>query len=662
MELPVNSDRGATLLALADAISQFAWVADAAGSIYWYNQRWYDYTGTTLEQMYGWGWRQVHHPDHVERVVERIRRSFETGEPWEDTFPLRARDGTYRWFLSRALPVRNSAGEITHWFGTNTDVTEQRALADEHHANSQFLKKILESSSDCIKVLDLDGSLRFMSEGALKVMEVDDFKTIEGCPWPDFWQGALNDEARAALETARNGGVGHLRGEAPTLKGTKRWWDVRVTAIQGADGKPERLLSISRDITSQYLAENIIRGANQNLSTRLSEEHGHRETAEAQVRQLQKMEAVGRLTGGIAHDFNNMLAVIISALNLLERRLDKGENVKVFIDGAVEAAQRAATLTQRLLAFSRQLPLAPELLDPNRVVTNISEMARRVLGEATPVETVTAGGIWKIHADPGQLENAILNLAINARDAMPEGGKLTIETSNCHLDDEYARAHDEVKAGQYVMIAVSDTGSGMDAQTASQAFDPFFTTKGVGKGTGLGLSQVYGFVKQSRGHVKIYSEVGSGTSVKIYLPRLESDAEIRAPKAAPRPIPTGSASEVILLVDDEERMRDIGVAALRELGYTVLSAASGRAALRLLAEDKTITMLFTDIVMPDMNGRELANEAVRLRPDLKVLFTTGYTRNAVVHGGVLDSDVNFLAKPFTLEQLGQKLRDVISSA
>ena len=276
------------------------------------------------------------------------------------------------------------------------------------------------------------------------------------------------------------------------------------------------------------------------------------------------MEALGQLTGGIAHDFNNMLAVVISGLNLIERRLAKGQDVKEFLDAALDGAKRAATLTHRLLAFSRQLPLAPEALDANRLVGNMSEMLRRTLGEATPCETVLAGGLWKTHADAGQLENAILNLAINARDAMPNGGRLTIETSNCHLDDEYARKHEEVRAGQYVMIAVSDTGTGMPADTVAKAFDPFFTTKEVGKGTGLGLSQVYGFVKQSKGHIKIYSEVGQGTTVKLYLPRLYAAIEARATDAPPAAIPRGTPANVILLVEDEDRMRAVAAAGLRE--------------------------------------------------------------------------------------------------
>jgi CheY-like chemotaxis protein len=304
--------------------------------------------------------------------------------------------------------------------------------------------------------------------------------------------------------------------------------------------------------------------------------------------------------------------------------------------------------------------LAPTAIDANQMVKSISELLRQTLGEATVLETVLAGGLWKTHADAGQLENAILNLAINARDAMPDGGKVTIETLNCYLDDDYAGNYPDLVAGQYVMIAVSDEGTGMSAETMDKAIDPFFTTKAVGKGTGLGLSQVYGFVKQSKGHLKLYSEIGHGTAVKIYLPRYYGTEQPDAVAVIRQPERRGMPSEVILVVEDEDRIREVTTEALRELGYTVLNTASAKQALQILESRPEIGLLFTDIVMPDMNGRRLAEAALELRPSLKVLYTTGYTRNAVVHNGVLDPDVNFIAKPFTIDQLGQKIRDVLS--
>lgn len=386
-----------------------------------------------------------------------------------------------------------------------------------------------------------------------------------------------------------------------------------------------------------------------------------REKAESQLRQVQKMEAVGQLTGGIAHDFNNMLAVIISAMNLAQRKLARGEHdVQSFVEAAADAAARAANLTARLLAFSRQQPLAPQIVDANRLVTGMSDLLRRTLGDAIEIETVQAGGLWKTHADPSQVENAIINLAVNARDAMDEKGKLTIETANCYLDEAYAATHPEVKAGQYVMIAVTDSGSGMPADIVAKAFEPFFTTKPAAKGTGLGLSQVFGFVKQSGGHVKIYSEPGEGTTIKIYLPRFTGPEEAAPPaKAGGRS--DVAATETVLLVEDDPRVRTSTAAALLELGYTVTEAAGGEEALQELGQSTAIALMLTDIVMPGMNGRQLAEQARKHFPSLKVVFMTGFTRNAVVHNGVLDHNVHFIAKPFTLEQLAAKLRDALDS-
>ncbi len=405
-----------------------------------------------------------------------------------------------------------------------------------------------------------------------------------------------------------------------------------------------------------------VTSANERLTAtnqQLIEQVSRREAAESQLRQAQKMEALGQLTGGIAHDFNNMLGVIMGALDLVTRRIAKGDfGIQRFLDAATAASERAATLTQRLLAFARQQPLSPQPLDANQMIGNMSELLHSTLGEQIQIQTVKAAGLWIAHADPQQLENAILNIAINGRDAMPEGGKLTIETANSYLDEAYCRDNPEIQPGQFAMVAITDTGSGMTPEVAARAFDPFFTTKATGKGTGLGLSQVYGFVKQSHGHIKVYSELGAGTTVKIYLPRLIGDAEeIRRTIAGP--IQTGDRSEIILLVEDDSLMRRLTADALHELGYTVFDADSAPNALATLDRVADVKLLFTDVVMPDINGRKLADEAVRRRPGLKVIFTTGYTANAVVHGGVLDKGVHFISKPFTLDQLAAKVRAVL---
>ena len=339
------------------------------------------------------------------------------------------------------------------------------------------------------------------------------------------------------------------------------------------------------------------------------------EAAESQVRQLHKMEAVGQLTGGIAHDFNNMLAIVIASLDLARRQLRTDpDRALARIDNALDGAHRAATLTARLLAFSRQQALAPVALDPNRLIAGMSELLRRTLGEQVQIETILGGGLWRIHADAAQLENTILNLCVNARDAMADGGRLTIETSNAHLDDSYARLNDEVTPGQYVLVAVTDSGSGMTPAVVQRAFEPFYTTKAVGKGTGLGLSQVFGFMRQSGGHVKIYSEPGTGTSVKVYFPRWLGSDEADALPIAPAPRPLAAHNEVVLVVEDDPDVQLISVDALRYLGYAVLHAASAAEALQVMALNPRIDLLFTDIVMPGVTGACWPNRRVRSGP------------------------------------------------
>jgi PAS domain S-box-containing protein len=445
---------------------------------------------------------------------------------------------------------------------------------------------------------------------------------------------------RRALGTAAETGKYEAEGWRVRKDGTRFWAGVVINAIRDATGEIVGFAKITRDLTE-------------------------RKAAEERIHQAQKMEGIGQITGGVAHDFNNLLTVIIGNLEALQRHLaeenPETDRLRRSAVNAMRGARRAESLTQRLLAFSRQQPLDPRSVDVGRLVTGMSDLLRRTLGEEIAFETILAGGLWRAHADPNQLEVAILNLAVNARDAMPSGGKLTIETANTHLDERYATSQIEVVPGQYVMLAVSDNGTGMPPDVKAKAFDPFFTTKDIGQGTGLGLSQVYGFVKQSRGHVKIYSEVGEGTTIKIYLPRFHSHVPEAEEEAVPAPA-RGRRSEVILVVEDDEDVRTYSSETLRELGYGVLEAANGREALKMLEAHPEVAVLFTDVGLPGgMNGRQLAEKARTRRPNLKVLFTTAYARNAIVHEGRLDPGVELLTKPFTQAALGEKLRAILDA-
>ena len=453
-----------------------------------------------------------------------------------------------------------------------------------------------------------------------------------------------------------------------------RWMEARLLVLYDGRGSADRVVGVNVDVSERKRALAQLRAFTETLEDRVKErtraleaENEARRKAEELLRQSQKMEVVGQLTGGVAHDFNNLLTLVMGGLDMIGGQianLAPSPAVSRIVrarEMALQGAQRAVTLTNRLLAFSRQQPLDPKPLDANKLVAATCDFLRRTLGETVSLEAVLAGGLWRIHADTHQLDHALLNLALNARDAMPDGGKMTIETANCYLDSVYVAALPEtVAAGQYVMIAVADTGGGMDKATLERAFEPFFTTKEIGKGTGLGLSQVYGFVRQSAGHVKIYSEVGEGTTVKIYLPRYHGEETATPEFESPPAANTATGSESILVVEDEEALRAYTVEILTELGYRVLEAPNGAVALQMIDRDPAIDLLFTDIVMPGgINGRQLAEEAVRRRPGLKVLYTTGYTRNAIVHHGRLDPGLQMVGKPYTIDDLATKLRSLL---
>jgi PAS domain S-box-containing protein len=494
----------------------------------------------------------------------------------------------------------------------------------------------------------------------------------------ESWRACIfrEDRIRIAelIERAFETGTHELNAEFRITRatdGSLRWIEARNIIFYDAEQRPLRVVGVNVDVTEQKRAMVQLRAFTETLEERVKDrtreletEFDARQKAEEALRQAQKIEAVGQLTGGIAHDFNNLLTIVVGGLEAIGRQITmlpqspSASRIARAKDMALQGAHRAVTLTSRLLAFSRQQPLAPQALDANKLVAGTCELLRRTLGEAVALETVLAGGLWHTFADSNQLENAVLNLALNARDAMPNGGKLTIETANCYLDEAYVgEIAEPVMQGQYVMVAVTDTGSGMDKATLQKAFEPFFTTKEVGKGTGLGLSQVYGFVRQSAGHVKIYSEVGEGTTVKVYLPRHRGESDAVKAEDAFSDAARAIGKETILVVEDDDALRAYTTESLRELGYRVLEAANGAAALEILSNDSDIDLLFTDVVMPGgINGRQLADNTARRRPMLKVLFTTGYTRNAIVHHGRLDPGIHLISKPFSFLELATRIR------
>ena len=603
------------------------------------------------------------------------------------------RNGAVKWALAARLyskdfaPVMDEPGVPGSWIVSIVDRNGRQMMRS--HGHDQFVGKTL--------VPELINHMRTGGTGVLRTT------SLEGIPLISTVQYAPKSQWAAAvglplssLETPMWETLSQLLIIAAVLMALSfllaflvaRSFDLSIGVLTGAasalgrgavieplDSKIKEFNAVG-DVLAR--TSRVLKGLTTNLetqvaertselsesNTRLTAEIKRRLETEAQLVQMQKIEAVGQLTGGIAHDFNNMLSVVLGSLRLLQRRLQRGDTaVDKYVIAAVEGAERAANLTSRLLAFSRQQPLAPDVIDANKLIAGMDEILRRTIPESVQIETVLAGGLWRCFADAPGLENAIINLAVNARDAMPGGGKLTIETANAALDDAYSAAHPDVKPGQYVMIAVADTGSGMPPDVIARAIDPFFTTKPAGQGTGLGLSQVHGFIKQSGGHVAIYSEPAQGTTIKLYLPRHFGASEPAHRQRHQRTdIALSTNNETLLVVEDDAEVRKLAIDMLRELGYSTVESENAEQALATIDAHPEIALMITDVVMPGMNGRLLANEARLRRPGLPVLFTTGYTRNAIVHHGVLDPDVHVIIKPYTLETLATKLQELLSSA
>jgi PAS domain S-box-containing protein len=612
------------------------YVKDTEGRYVFYNRESERVFGIGSDQHIGKTIRDVTDPGFAALVNEQDRKVVATGEPMvvEMRFP---REVEYEWAMVIKFPIRDESGKIVGIGGFDVDTTKQKraevALAAseaQRQATEQRFRRVFDLVQEGIWI-HVDGKIQFANPAAAKLFGAKSPEELIGMP---VFNIIHPDDRERAMERTRN------------LKDKLQPLPLTEMRILGLDGKTRigelqaapfvqdgvlHVISSGRDVTAQR-------------------------DAESRLHQAQKMDAVGQLTGGVAHDFNNLLTVIIGALDLDPHRIPP--EMRPAIEQALRAAERGAALTHRLLAFSRQQMLVTRSVDFNRLIGDMDELLRRTLGEHVEIELRLAADLWPALADSGQVENSLLNLAINARDAMPDGGKLTIETSNVHLDDDYASNNAEVAAGDYVMMAVTDTGTGMPADVLAHVFEPFFTTKEVGKGTGLGLSMIYGFAKQSGGHAKIYSEVGHGTTVRLYLPRLTNQS-MGSDSAAPTTPRTGGG-ETILVVEDNPDVRRLVLRQLRDLGYEVIEAANGPEALKILDGGAAIDLLFTDVVMPGgMTGRQLAEAAKARRPGMKTLFTSGYTEDSILRLGKLDPGVRLLSKPYRKHELATRIRETL---
>ena len=636
--------------ALTQSMPNQVWTAAPDGSLDWFNQQTLDYTGKTHAQMAGDGWGNIVHREDLQRVAQEWATSLVTGETYETEFRIRRADGVFRWHLVRAVPIETPGG-APRWLGTNTDIDDQKAaqselarlnasLGQRVEERTRDLDRMWRLSTDVMMVTRFDGSITAINPA---------WKTLLGLEERDLLGRSLlefvheDDYAPTRAEMARlAAGMSTVRFENQFRHSDGSWRVIAWTAVPDE----QYIHAVGRDITAERAADLALKDA------------------ESRLRQSQKMESLGQLTGGIAHDFNNLLQGITGSLETVKRRLAAGrtDDVDRFMNSASSSASRAAALIHRLLAFARRQSLDDKAVDINRLVESMEELLRRTLGEQLGLRVLTGKNVWLARSDENQLESAILNLAINARDAMPEGGLLTIETSNEVLDEDYASRHEGLNAGDYAVVCVTDSGTGMPPDVLAKVFDPFFTTKPIGQGTGLGLSMIYGFTKQSGGHVRIDSEPGKGTAVKLYFPRDDAADVAPAidPAAAPADVPQGEG-EIILVVEDEPAVRMLVVEELGELGYTVLQAPTGLAAIPILESGQRIDLLVTDVGLPGMNGRQVAEIGRQHRPELPVLFMTGYAENAAVRSEFLASGMEMIAKPFALDELATRIRAILEA-
>jgi len=656
-------------LGLLDALPVAIYITDAAGTITWCNQAAEHFVGRRPEigrDAWCIAW-QLFRPDgtplpHQESPVALTLRE---GRPVRGQEIILARpDGTRVHAMPYPSPLFDRTGRLVGAVNLLADITDKK----RSEAMAQQLKALLETRAQrgARMLTDATGKLKESEQTfRLLVQNVTDYAIF--MLDPNGYVANWNPGAERIKGYTRDEIVGQHFSRFYTKEDQLAGVPAQALDTAGREGRFEQESWRVRKDGSRFWANIVIDAMHDNGEligfAKVTRDLTERRLVEEKLRHSQKMDALGQLTGGIAHDFNNLLTVVVGNLEVLGRSVARSAppNARVTraITAAMEGAQRGAALTKRLLAFSRQQELQAKPIDPIHLIHRTADMLRHTLGERISIATTLAPDTGRIHADPVELENALLNLAVNARDAMPEGGRVVIETASIDRIPAPGAQDDNAGAG-YVLIAVSDGGIGMDADVVSKAFDPFFTTKEAGRGTGLGLSQVYGFVRQSAGHVRIYSEPGHGTTVKIYLPRHQGAGE-HAPRAERLPdAARASGRETILVVEDDEALRAFAVEALGELGYRVLQAADAQIALDTLDREPEVDLLFTDVVMPGgRNGRQLADEAVKRRPTLKVLFTTGYTRNAIIHHGRLDPGVNLIGKPYTFEELGTRVRTLL---
>eukprot|EP01037_Dinobryon_pediforme_P012730 gene12730-12826_t len=579
-------------------------------------------------------------PPELEHDEQQIIQRLQNGHRIEsfDTVRL-GKDGKRIDVSLTVSPLRNGLGEVIGASKVARDITESKKVQEILRVNEERFQLLAKATKDVIWDWDIVSGKIWWNEGLLLILGYEARREMAEM---EFWMQNIapadRDRAKQSIYAAIDGSALNWSCEYKFKKADGSMASIadRGFIIRDRSGAAVRMIGSMVDITERL-------------------------DLDARLRQSQKLEAVGQLTGGVAHDFNNLLTVILGNAEVLSQNLQSDPQLQQLAEMTVTAAERAAELTKRLIAFARRQALEPKVIDLNRLVAGMDGLIRRTLAEDIDIEIVRAGGLWRALVDPSQLEIAVLNLAINARDAMPDGGRLTFETANVLLDCKYADMHEEVNPGQYVMLSVSDTGTGMEPEVIARAFEPFFTTKDIGKGSGLGLSMVYGFVKQSRGHVKIYSEIGQGTAIKIYVPRADTDVDAVNWQTETIPAPRGA--EKILIVEDDLMVREHVSRQLVSLGYEVVSARNGPEALQILNQIHDFDLLFTDVVMPGgLNGRQLAEQVQKIYPNLPVLFTSGYTENAIIHHGRLDRGVHLLSKPYRKQELATKIRLVLDTA